>query len=176
MREDTGMSPAGSEARPLVPPTRWRRIVRALRAILRPRLAVLSWGAGRVAAGAVLAAGVIAQALFGWRWWVVVIVLTVAGEAMLVASALARSAEREELVDELVAALAPHRQARRRTRRALERFRAARSPSTGWRRAGPGPGSSPAGPPAATATRAVSAPPACSSATVTHSPAAARSC
>src|SRR6266536_678546 len=112
MREDTGMRPARQETGPLVPGSRWRRVVRAVRAILRPRADALSWGAGRLAAGAILAAGVVAQALFGWRWWVVVIVLTVAGEAAIVASTLARSAERDDLVDELLGALAPGRPGR----------------------------------------------------------------
>ena len=92
------MRHAQDETSPLVPGTRWRRLVWVLRAILRPRSNALSWGAGRLAAGAILVAGVIAQALFGWRWWVVVIVLTVAGEAAIVASTLARSAERDELL------------------------------------------------------------------------------
>jgi hypothetical protein len=74
---------------------------------------------------------VIAQALFGWRWWIVVIVLTVGGEALLVASTLARSAEREDLVDELVDALSPGRASARRARRAVERFRAAPFPLYG---------------------------------------------
>jgi hypothetical protein len=131
MREDTGMHPVRDDRGPLVPAARWRRLARAIRAILRPRATSLSWGAGRVLAGATVAAGVIAQALLGWRWWVVVAVLTVAGEAAIVGSTLARSAEREELIDELVAALAPRRYARRRTRRALERFRAAPFPVYG---------------------------------------------
>jgi hypothetical protein len=131
MREDTGMHPARDDASPPAPATRMRRIVWAVRAILRPRATSLPWGAGRVLAGAILAAGVIARALFGWRWWVVVIVLTVAGEAAIVASTLARSADREELIDELVAALAPGRQLGRRTRRALERFRVAPFPIYG---------------------------------------------
>jgi hypothetical protein len=94
MGEDTGMHPSGDQAGTLVPRTRWRRVVRVVRAILRPRATALSWGGRRLAAGAILAAGVIVQALFGWRWWVVVIVLTVAGEAAIVASTLARSVER----------------------------------------------------------------------------------
>jgi hypothetical protein len=139
MREDTGMRPARHETGPLVPGSRWRRVVRAVRAILRPRADALSWGAGRLAAGAILAAGVIAQALFGWRWWVVVIVLTVAGEAAIVASTLARSAERDDLVDELLGALAPRRQRARRGRRALARLRAAPFPLYGLPRAWTGP-------------------------------------
>ena len=125
------MRPAREEVRPLVSATRWRRVVRALRAVLRPRATALSWGASRVAAGAILAVGVIAQALFGWRWWLVVIVLTVAGEAAMLGSTLARSAERDELVDELVDALSPRRQVRRRARRALQRFNAAPFPLYG---------------------------------------------
>jgi len=78
-----------------------------------------------VLAGAILACGVIAQALFGWRWWIVVIVLTVGGEAALVAARLARAADREELVDELLDALSPGRTRARRVRRMAERFRAA---------------------------------------------------
>jgi hypothetical protein len=139
MREDTGMRPARQETGPLVPGSRWRRVVRAVRAILRPRADALSWGAGRLAAGAILAAGVIAQALFGWRWWVVVIVLTVAGEAAIVASTLARSAERDDLVDELLGALAPRRQRARRSRRALARLRAAPFPLYGLPPAWTGP-------------------------------------
>src|SRR5574341_2400811 len=138
MREDTGMHPACDDRVPLVPAARWRRLARAIRAILRPR-ASLSWGAGRVLAGATVAAGVIAQALLGWRWWVVVAVLTVAGEAAIVGSTLARSAEQEELIDELVAALAPRRYAGRRTRRTLERFRAAPFPVYGLPPSWPGP-------------------------------------
>jgi hypothetical protein len=139
MREDTGMRPARQETGPLVPGSRWRRVVRAVRAILRPRADALSWGAGRLAAGAILAAGVVAQALFGWRWWVVVIVLTVAGEAAIVASTLARSAERDDLVDELLGALAPRRQRARRSRRALARLGAAPFPLYGLPPAWTGP-------------------------------------
>jgi hypothetical protein len=139
MREDTGMRPARQETGPLVPGSRWRRVVRVVRAILRPRADALSWGAGRLAAGAILAAGVVAQALFGWRWWVVVIVLTVAGEAATVASTLARSAERDDLVDELLGALAPRRQRARRSRRALARLRAAPFPLYGLPPAWTGP-------------------------------------
>lgn len=110
---------------PLRPMTRWRRVGLALRAIVRPRNAQLSWAAGRVLAGAILACGVLAQALFGWRWWIVVIVLTVGGEAALVAARLARAADREELVDELLDALSPGRGRARRVRRAAERVRTA---------------------------------------------------
>jgi hypothetical protein len=131
MREDTGMRPFRQETRPLVPGTRWRRVLRAGRAILRPPGRPLSRSAGRLAGGAIVAAGVIAQALFGWRWWLVVIVLAVAGEVAIVASTLARSGEREELVDELLAALAPRRQHRRRTGRVLARWRAAPFPLYG---------------------------------------------
>lgn len=133
------MRPARQETGPLVPGSRWRRVVRAVRAILRPRADALSWGAGRLAAGAILAAGVVAQALFGWRWWVVVIVLTVAGEAAIVASTLARSAERDDLVDELLGALAPRRQRARRSRRALARLGAAPFPLYGLPPAWTGP-------------------------------------
>jgi hypothetical protein len=125
------MRPAPQETRPLVPHGRWRRLAWVVRAILRPRAAALSWGAGRLAAGAILIAGVVAQAVFGWRWWVVVIVLTVAGEGTMVASTLARSPERDELVGELLTALAPHRRHRRRTLRLLARFRAAPFPVYG---------------------------------------------
>ncbi|HEX8931015.1 MAG TPA: hypothetical protein VGA45_19035 [Actinomycetota bacterium] len=118
------MRPSPSHA-PLRPLTRWRRVGLALRAIVRPRNARLSWAAGRVLAGAILACGVIAQALFGWRWWIVVIVLTVGGEAALVAARLARAADREELVDELLDALSPGRGRARRVRRAAGRIRAA---------------------------------------------------
>jgi hypothetical protein len=131
MREDTGMRPAREEVSPLMSATGWRHVVRALRVVLRPRATALSRGASRVAAGAILAAGVIAQALFGWRWWLVVIVLTVAGEAAMLGPTLARSAERDELIDELVAVLSPSRQARRRSRRALQRFEAAPFPLYG---------------------------------------------
>jgi hypothetical protein len=124
MREDTGMRRTAPYA-PLRPMTRWRRVGLALRAIVRPRNTQLSWAAGRVLAGAVLACGVIAQALFGWRWWIVVIVLTVGGEAALVAARLARAADREGLLDELLDALSPGRARARRVRRMAERFRAA---------------------------------------------------
>jgi hypothetical protein len=124
MREDTGMRRTAPYA-PLRPMTRWRRVWLAVRAIVRPRNAQLSWAAGRVLAGAILACGVIAQALFGWRWWIVVIVLTVGGEAALVAVRLARAADREELVDELLHALSPGRGRARRVRRMAETFRAA---------------------------------------------------
>lgn len=110
---------------PLRPMTRWRRVWLAVRAIVRPRNAQLSWAAGRVLAGAVLACGVIAQALFGWRWWIVVIVLTVGGEAALVVARLARAADREELLDELLDAISPGRARARHVRRMAERFRAA---------------------------------------------------
>jgi hypothetical protein len=139
MRQDTGMLAPGPQTRPLVPDTRWRRLARALRAILRPRGQAVSRNAGRLAGGAVVAAGVVAQALFGWRWWLVVIVLTVAIQAGIVAATLARPAEREELVDELLAALAPGRQWRRRNRRALARFRAAPFPLYGLPPAWSGP-------------------------------------
>jgi hypothetical protein len=124
MREDAGMRRTPSHA-PLRPMTRWRRVGLAVRAIVRPRNARLSWAAGRVLAGAILACGAIAQALFGWRWWIVVIVLTVGGEAALVAARLARAADREELVDELLDALSPGRGRARRLRRAAERIRTA---------------------------------------------------
>jgi hypothetical protein len=110
---------------PLRPMTRWRRVRLALRAIVRPRNAQLSWAAGRVLAGAILACGVIAQALSGWRWWIVVIVLTVGGEAAVVAAGLARAADREELVDELLQAISPGRGRARRVRRIAETLRAA---------------------------------------------------
>jgi hypothetical protein len=54
-----------------------------------------------------------------------VIVLTAGGEAALIASTLARSAEREQLVDELLDALTPGRGWSRRARRAVDRFQAA---------------------------------------------------
>jgi hypothetical protein len=130
MGEDTGM-PSRPDTGPLRPMTRGRRVVAAGRAILRPRNATLSWGAGRLLAGAILVCGVIAQALFGWRWWIVVIVLTAGGEALLVGTTLARSAEREELVDELLDALSPGRARTRRAYRAVERFRAAPFPLYG---------------------------------------------
>jgi hypothetical protein len=110
---------------PLRPMTRWRRVWLAMRAIVRPRNTQLSWAAGRVLAGAILACGVIAQALFGWRWWIVVIVLTVGGEAALVVARLARAADREELLDELLDALSPGPARARHVRRMAERFRAA---------------------------------------------------
>jgi hypothetical protein len=124
MREDTGMRRTRPYA-PLRPMTRWRRVWLAMRAIVRPRNTQLSWAAGRVLAGAILACGVIAQALFGWRWWIVVIVLTVGGEAALVAARLARAADREGLLDELLDALSPGRARARRVRRMAEWFRAA---------------------------------------------------
>lgn len=121
------MQRRGSERRPdrAAPLARPARVVAAVRAVLRPRVGALSWAGSRLLAGCILVAGLIAQALFGWRWWVVVIVLTVAGEVILVCSSLARSAERDELVDELLAALAPARRERRRARLVAERFRAA---------------------------------------------------
>ena len=117
--------PSRPDTGPLRPMTRWRRVWLAMRAIVRPRNTQLSWAAGRVLAGAILACGVIAQALFGWRWWIVVIVLTVGGEAALVAARLARAADREELLDELLDAISPGRARARSVRRMAERFRAA---------------------------------------------------
>jgi hypothetical protein len=128
MREDTDMEHSGCQGRPGSPAAPLGRPARALaagRAILRPRVGALSWAGSRLLAGAILVAGLLARALFGWRWWLVVIVLTVAGEAILVCSTLARTPEREELVDELLAALAPGRRARRLARLEAERFRAA---------------------------------------------------
>jgi hypothetical protein len=169
MGEDTGMS-SRPDTSPLRPMTRGRRVVAAARAILRPRNQALSWGAGRVLAGAILVCGVIAQALFGWRWWLVVIVLTAGGGALLVASTLARSAEREELVDELLDALSPGRAHSRRAQRAVERFRAAPFPLYGLPASWTGPGARwRAGPPADPAAPA-SAPPRSSSPTATAAP------
>lgn len=122
------MEHSGYQGRPGRPatPLGWpARVVAAVRAVLRPRVGALSWAGGRLLAGAILVAGLIAQALFGWRWWLVVIVLTVAGEAILVCSTLARTPEREELIDELLAALAPGRRGRRLARLEAERFRTA---------------------------------------------------
>jgi hypothetical protein len=115
----------GRPRRPAGPLGRPARVLAAVRAILRPRVGALPWAGSRLLAGAILVAGLIAQVLFGWRWWLVVIVLTVAGEAILVCATLARSAEREELVDELLAALAPGRRERPRARLGADRFGAA---------------------------------------------------
>jgi hypothetical protein len=129
---------APDEARLAAPATRRRRLLALLRAIARHRrmAAPLSWMA---LAGLVLALGVTAQVLLGWRWWLVVAVLAVVAEAGVVATSLTRSGEREQFADELLAIVAPGPLGRRRARRQAERLRSAPFPLYGLDRTWPGP-------------------------------------